>query len=291
MNYLQAPFFRAQLVVQAVLLGVLFVLPSQYATNFLFALSLVLLAFVGIPHGANDLLYRKNPTVWGAAKFLAAYLGAMALYAGLWWQWPIVALVVFFLVSIHHFGQSNFEARTHWHAPALVWGFWLLVAPVTIHFEESTAIFREMTGGVGSFSLPHAWLLVVRMALLALYLFLVMRRYKAAKWQLLLQALLVAIWLETTPLVSGFIVVFALWHSSQSLYFQWKTFSSQRKKLPKAKVFWLNMVLFTLISFGFLFVIGQFVALTTAVLFVLLSIITLPHVVVMDGLYKQLPES
>jgi beta-carotene 15,15'-dioxygenase len=287
MNYLNSTFFKIQLLAQSVLLVAFFAIPSHQKETFLLAVSAVLLVVVGIPHGANDFLYREEKTFKGGVKFLLAYIGAMLLYAGLWYLLPSFALLLFLVITVHHFGQSNFESQTTWHLPALLWGLWLLAAPISIHLEESTAIFFEMTGGSGAVSWTPIWLTGIRLGLLAVYLLVAWRKYPQVFAGLLLQAALIAIWLEFTPLLSGFIVVFALWHSSQSLYFQWNNFKLQRSNLPQLKIFWLNMALFTAISFGFLYVVASITPLTTALLFMLLAIVTLPHVFVMDHLYQQ----
>ena len=109
-------------------------------------LSLVL---VGVPHGGNDFFYRPDKSLKGSLRFLGLYLGSMALYLGLW-QWaPAIALLLFLAISMHHFGQSNFNA-SKWYVPeSLLWGAWLLGFPLVRHFSEATSLFSEMMGDFG----------------------------------------------------------------------------------------------------------------------------------------------
>jgi len=88
-------------------------------------------------------------------------------------------------------------------------------------------------------------------------------------------------------LLSGFIIIFTLWHSSQSLFYQWKHYSEMKSPKPSISFFIANMLLFTIIAALFLYLISLILPLTIGVLFILLSIITLPHVIVMDGIYKK----
>jgi Brp/Blh family beta-carotene 15,15'-monooxygenase len=281
MSYLQSSFFRYQVFIQWALIGCTLLLPESYRENFALVVGGLLLAVVGIPHGANDLLYRKNTV----PHFLGFYLGTMALYALLWWWQPSAALLIFLIVSIHHFGQSNFENHKIFHAPALLWGTWLLLAPVAIHYQESTAIFSEMTQ-THSFPVPTAAaLLYLRWGAFVVYLLVALWFYRAAALPLLAQALGIAIWLEITSLISGFIVVFALWHSTQSMHYQWVWHQSQYPQ--QTKNFWSNLAIFSLLTFGFLGLFAAFVPLTAAILFILLAVVTLPHALVMNNLYNK----
>lgn len=287
MNYIASPLFAVQLALQALLLLLVWALPAAWAESFLFGTAALLLCLIGIPHGANDLLYRRNKSWRGAAVFLSLYLGSMALYAGLWYLAPVLALLIFFLISVHHFGQSNFESEQLWHAPSLLWGGLLLLYPVALHQAESFGIFQQMMGLATT--LPPPTLLLAAAALLTLvYLALSYRSYPAVFGRLLLQCLLIIGWLYSTNLLGGFIIVFCLWHSLQSLYYQWGYYQQAYQHHPRPlRLFVANMAAYTLLALGFLWVCSLFLPLSIALLFILLSIITLPHAAVMDFIYKD----
>jgi Flp pilus assembly protein TadB len=96
---------------------------------------------------------------------------------------------------------------------------------------------------------------------------------------------LVTAWHVYTPLLTGFLVVFCLWHAIQSIKDQANFYT--KVKGHSIEKFWLFMVpfgLIALIAFGlFLYFFG----LTTGQLLMVLSLITLPHVFVMNDLYHQ----
>jgi len=264
----------------------LLLVPKPMAETAVFYLAGLLLIVVGIPHGANDLLYRADKTMRGAVRFLLLYIGSMLLYGLLWYFLPQLALAIFLLISIHHFGQSNFENKDFRSLPSLLWGGLLLLAPVAFHTSEALSIFGEMTGT--RYAANSTWWLLALGTLSAVYLLVALLRYPVLWWQLLLQWALVMLWLAFAPLLSGFIVVFGLWHSAQSLQYQWAYFMGHAQNIRhKPRFFVLNMTLYTILAGAFLFGISFFLPIETALLFVLLSIITLPHAVVMDGIYRR----
>lgn len=287
MHYLQSGFFKFQFLVQIILLTIYYILPEGVKQSFLNICSLMLLVFVGIPHGANDLLYRNNKSIRGALIFLIIYLGVMVIYAGLWWWQPFWALIIFGLISVHHFGQSNFESDLRFHIPSILWGVWLLAAPVCIHFNESMSVFAQMMDEeIMILNRPILWM-VIRYGLLAVYVLTAILKYPQLWVSVVIQALLLAIWFESTPLLTGFIIVFSVWHSSQSLYFQWKFYQKAKNSLTSWKLFVTNMFIFTCMAGLILYAISIYYVLDISSLFILLSIISLPHIIVMDGLYQN----
>lgn len=285
-HYLQSSFFKFQWILQFVLLLVFLILPQGYNVDFLNICSVSLLIIIGIPHGANDLLYRKNKSIKGALIFLLIYLGSMFVYAGLWWVSPLLALILFLVISVHHFGQSNYENHKTFHIPSLLWGGWLLIAPVFIHFNESISIFAEMIKLESSTENWETVSWVVRYGILIAYLLIAINNYPKLWLFIVLQSLLIALWYEFTPLLSGFIIVFTVWHSSQSLFYQWKFYRNMERPKPSIQFFITNMFIFTCMAGLFLYLISIYFELNISMLFILLSIITLPHVIVMDGIYK-----
>ena len=216
-------FFWTQTLLQMALILVAAFFGSTATLLSVFAV--VALVLVGVPHGGNDFYYRPNKSLWGSLKFLLFYLGCMAIYALVWKWLPMIALVAFLVISVHHFGQSNFLAE-RWHAPeSLLWGFWLLLFPMLKHGREAVGILAEMMGSTqplppnwGTFS-NQTWAVFV-LSFGVLYAFVLWRRKVVHRNQFLLQWALVTLWYWLTPLVLGFVVVFCLWHSAQSMRYQ-----------------------------------------------------------------------
>lgn len=283
------PFFWFQCGLQlAMILMVFFLGANHMVLVFLAVAGLVLL---GIPHGGNDFYYRPNKSFGGSVRFLVYYMGCMLLYLGLWWLFSGFALLIFLLISMHHFGQSNFE-NAKWNAPeSLLWGGWLLFFPMVKHAPEVIDIFSEMLGFSES---KMGWGLVVSNNALVWLCFLFGSMYACVLkwrkvpnlWQYTLQWALVTLWYWITPLILGFVVVFCYWHALQSLRYQ-IVYIKNRDDLK------LGAIIRGFLPLGFVALLGMAACTSFDVMnhlglgFVLLSLVTLPHVVVMDGIYRK----
>ena len=289
MPYINSKLFTIQMILQLGILLLFYFIDFDAAFQAIFAG--ILLCLIGIPHGANDHLYRKDQTWFGMAKFLAVYLGIIAAYIILWCFLPLAALILFFVISFHHFGQSNFENDKVGYLPSIFWGILFLAFPVILHFDEAILIFKSMVGK-GDFNelifrvepLQLAnWQIATLILIGFTYLVSIFIYQKPYFIKYLFQFVLLCLWYFFTPLLFGFIVVFCLWHALQSTQHQVNFYTTFYKKTRAG--FFIAMLPFSLISllgFGlylyfFSFNIGQS--------FILLSLITLPHVLVMHKLY------
>lgn len=290
MRYINSNLFLVQVVVQlALIVWILFFDISLIAQAII---SGVFLCIVGIPHGSNDYLYRNNRTNWGLIIFLVFYLGVIALYALLWYLIPMLALILFFIISFHHFGQSNNENESVWHLPSILWGIILIILPVIIHFEEAILIFKSMLSPNQVYAVNQSypvtfqsWKIAIIVIIAIVYLFSI---YKAEKKYLLnytLQFVLITFWYLLTPLLFGFIMVFCLWHSFQSLRHQKHYFTNMAESTSTN--FYLAMLPFSCIALAaFAFYLYYF-NFHIGGAFILLSLITLPHVLVSHQQYQH----
>ncbi len=120
----------------------------------------VLVAFVGLPHGAADHLFarpRLEPlcgSAW-APVFLAGYLAVAAGVVLGWFVAPAVTIVVFFLASAWHFGQEEprFAIGPRRLRPLFRFarGGLVIWLPLVVHTAEVSRILAVVTpGGDGS---------------------------------------------------------------------------------------------------------------------------------------------
>lgn len=288
-NYTGSMLFRWQLLLQLFfILMVPFLLQFEMLQG---ALCLGGLVFLGIPHGGNDFFYRKEKNTAGSIRFLSMYLGVMLLYLALWFVWPMLSLGLFLLISIHHFGQSNFNTNQIWSLDSVLWGSWLVGFPVLKHSEEVFGVFATMLGqseskvsGLGH--LNDSGLLVVSIIFVLMYGAVLYRSHRSSWLSYLLQWFLVTVWYWFTPLLLGFVVVFCFWHALQSMQYQLDYVSVNYKQNRKKTLMgFVPFGLMALVGMGFLLRFDLESNLGFA--FVLLSLVTLPHVVVMDGLYRS----
>jgi beta-carotene 15,15'-dioxygenase len=291
--YIRSNLFLSQIAVQLLLMAVFFFFRVELEYQAIFCG--ILLCTVGIPHGANDYLYRPDKSLMGILKFLGIYLGMILLYVGLWWMAPLFALILFFIISFHHFGQSNFENESTKHLPSWLWGIWILALPALLHFNEAMGIFKQMISSeieptpspsyhqMQTIDFNRQLILIAALGTLYLISLVLYERENIVRY--LIQFIIVSLWYFFTPLLSGFIIVFCLWHALQSLQHQAIYFKQSTKgtvlQFTKAM---MPLSLIALISFGVYVYFREF---KIAEAFILLSLITLPHVLVMHRLYHE----
>jgi beta-carotene 15,15'-dioxygenase len=123
----------------------------------LFALGMIT---VGIPHGAVDHLLGAG--TWNQRKapiFILRYLLLAGVMIMLWLVMPQIALIVFLLYSMWHFGEADGKSWDFDCMTSLLWGISLLVYILGTHFDETNTILTS----IGSLSFPFAipiWFLI-----------------------------------------------------------------------------------------------------------------------------------
>lgn len=262
-------------------------------------LVLGLMLILGLPHGATD--HGLYQSMWGGNKrtFLFFYGIVIALYGLVWYLAPLVAFGVFILLSIYHFGQSNWVnskyanpslARGHY----LLWGSGILLTPILLHAGEAAAIVSVMTG----IELPVDFSpLPIIISLGCLNILVIALRFfrgeissaRCGK-ELLGYGLLMGLFF-TNSLLLGFTVYFVCWHSLSSALDQVRFFN--RKPAPDLlrQLRWEigYTVLGALLFCGFVWLgPGPQAALTPAIMggvFVFISLLTLPHMLLIEELY------
>ncbi|MBM4010800.1 MAG: hypothetical protein FJ286_05390 [Planctomycetes bacterium] len=198
----------------------------------------MLVALVGLPHGAADHRYarpRLEPLLGGAwmVVFLAAYVTVAAAIAGGWFVAPAATIVVFFLASAWHFGQE--EPRIPLGPPCLrpvfrcARGGLVMWVPLVVHGDEVRATLGLVAPGGSTPAIQQATTLLTACAWIMLPIAAVgwalqglaardrggrMRRVLIA--DNLLVASLAALFAAASPLVS-FPVYFCAWHSVRGL--------------------------------------------------------------------------
>ncbi len=195
----------------------------------------LVIAFLGIPHGAVDHLVAETPdrasrsmsdgTMW---RFHLGYVAAMAAYGLVWLVAPGLALAGFLVLSVHHFGQSDLAyLRIEPHLQIVVQvsrGLFLVGVPLVAHLATVAPVVERL-GGVDPTSWPWladhtaAWCLLLvgqHIAVGALVAPRIAGRSIIVRESATV-AVLTALFVFTDPLI-GFAVYFGLWHSINHLH-------------------------------------------------------------------------
>lgn len=269
-------------------------------------IAIPLLLLVGIPHGATDhlIFLQLQKSFFGGKQleqFYLNYLLLMAAYSVIWWLFPILALTIFLVLSIYHFGQSNwhyvnFDSKIQAWATYLNWGAFVLLAPILWHFETAVPILGSITRSEVitvnptwgqalclMLFLSNVWMACV----LKVGQFLTRRQFIRELFNLLILSFLYAF----TPLILGFVIYFVFWHSLNSIAdqirffkdrledYSWKTYVRQALPLSIVAVVGLGLLYALQTSLGIQPNLG--------LLFIFISVVTLPHMILIDLLYGE----
>ncbi len=291
-----------------ILITVLFMLTAMFLPGIHTAIApwVVLLSVfvVGIPHGAIDHimaaeLFGLNQTLKDHLLFYTSYLLIMLLVAALWYFVPIAGMALFLIISIYHFGQADMEdfmvrrsGNWIWHTGRgiLIIGLIIFVEPEITYPIMAQAMQIDLLQFESWMPNPviTSGLIIIGYILLSLFGYFQNRFHSVTDFaydSLLLTGLLII----TGPLV-GFAIYFALWHSAGHIREMREFFESNKKSLSLYE-FYKKATPFTLVSiFGLALLIAinnafelqeQFLSL----MFILISVLTLPHMFIVDKMY------
>ena len=263
---------------------------------------LSLLITVGIPHGALDHLIEFRSTKASPKRlrwFYAKYLCLILLTGLIWVVFPSFALLATILISAYHFGQSQLFYLPVSKALQLVvyttWGLTVLSFIIVFNFEQCLEIFASLHWIELDFWWSYDFwrmLLISSAAITTLVL-------AWAKWVQLMSVrdLLFEIALLCflgfiafqADAIMAIAIYFGLWHSFRSLVLEYLSLPS----LKGVKHFIFELLPFTLLALTGMLLINYlanwyFEEISPFMVFiVLVSALTVPHLVVMDNLYRS----
>lgn len=259
---------------------------------------------VGIPHGAIDHVLFIDGTGVKERHFYVGYVFIMAVYAFLWFLFPAVAIGIFLVVSAYHFGESQLTSllSTDFRARVLVytmWGAHILAGLLYYNHEELlllSSTYEDMSAISMLFDLTLAkvtlWLTSATLILVIIYSLY----YRLVATEVILREIftvaLIHIAFYLLPLLLGFTVYFVILHSFKVLIDE---FQFLRKKVNTLHIsaFILKLLPLTIVSIAAsaaLALLIQFEVLSISYVLlaiVLISLITLPHSIVMANFYNR----
>lgn len=284
------------------------VFTSAFGDQATFIVSIALICLIGIPHGATDhLLFfsiaKKLPGNHKVLRlrFYLTYLGIMATYGLFWYLSPGLSFLIFILVSFYHFGQENLK-EIRWKSSSLKYisfllsGVFVLATPLLADMKTALPIIEAISGieSISLLDIEHCRNLALASGvvygtyILVLMLFrhldLLAGVHELANWLILFALFL------NTPLMMGFAVYFSLWHALPSIIEQIGFLKKNQLKYSFHKHV-LNIAPYTLLSIGGIFLGLYFLkdsslAAQTGIGFMFLSIITMPHILLMDRFHE-----
>lgn len=277
------------------LLSILFLLTEIVGFKYDYSIQLILfgigLIFLGIPHGAGDMIIaretaNKKNIPFSNLNFLLGYLGSMLVYGIIWYLSAPLGLGIFILISIFHFGEledmqsQNFLDKL---PVKLLLGSLVLGIIILGHWEESKNIIIEM-GLLNLDLIPpnfiNYFILGSSLLLLGLAYF--------NKNNLLTNTILTLIIGLQLPLILAFSLYFIACHSLNSIQ-KVQYFTKLSYKQLFLKLFPFTLSTFILFILYLFFYDGS--KLLIANIFIFISIITFPHFFIMHKMLSQIESS
>jgi Brp/Blh family beta-carotene 15,15'-monooxygenase len=277
--------------------------------NIQIALFTVSILLVGIPHGALDhLIEEKNNAkrnkAFSMVRFLGQYLMRMAVFALLWYWVPVVALVLFLILSAYHFGETDLAGL---HAKGIIfkalqvsYGLMMLSYMLLTHIHEVVPIINELPQLKDKKLLFYAnefrviSLALISVSTIGLGFIVYLKDDYKNKFEYLgfIVQLMCILWIMVSlPLILAFTFYFGCWHSLHSLNnirhhlserpghpLDW--YGLMRKSLPFS-IAALAMIVLVVIWAGNMYdtpilMMGFFIG---------IAILTAPHLEIMSKMY------
>lgn len=269
-------------------------------------LAVGLIVLIGIPHGATDYIifqYLSKPFLGTESlfNFYRNYILIMGAYAFLWWISPLLSLGIFLGLSIYHFGQSNWNYLNNTSKFVriglyLVWGTFVLLTPILLHYEEASGILTQILGfQPAPISKTWRWAMVFFLFAHSVYLCLYLRAEELISRQQfqneLVNLVLLFLVYSLTPLLLGFAIYFVFWHSLGSVMDQ-ITFFKKRVRDYDLKNYIQHALPISLIALatlgGLVWYQGNIgIHADLGAMFMFISVVTLPHMLLIEKLYEE----
>ena len=302
-----------QLMVQLITLIIIMVSFSknEWLVSSSLVIALFLIVLIGIPHGANDhLLFfnlinkRMDEKNNKSTLFFASYIGLILIYVGCWYLFPTFSLGLFILISIYHFGQSNLyispiESKFVKLISIFLSGSFVLLTPIFAHIETALPVIQTISKNpdILTISEETGIKLAISTGILMIIHWVILMlskniNFKNGIHEILNVFLLFGLFYYS-PLWIGFAIYFTLWHAIPSIEDQINFFKTTRANYNLGKYI-REIFPFSLIAlFGLLFAYNyseEYISVNQglALLFSFISVITLPHMIMMDLLYLRI---
>jgi beta-carotene 15,15'-dioxygenase len=267
-----------------------------------------LIFILGVPHGAMDFLVaEKNSTAekkdFNIYKFVFVYVARLSIVA-LCWVNPILAIIIFMTCSIFHFGETDLatigiNGRGFWWSVLFSLHGALVLCIITIcpiqQIVSALPNLKTLPNFVtGAFAFLYNYKIIIvgtlLFAVLILSFLLTKGNYNAINYKMLFVYVSFIVVVSILPSILGFALYFAIWHSLVSLknifQFSKKQDSGSSKTIHRFLLFSVLSLVSVVATYYLLSNYFPATNLLSATI-VILSVLTLPHLIEMHGMYKQ----
>ncbi len=259
-------------------------------------ISFLLIFFIGLPHGSFD---GAVASLVGFSdriqflKFIFYYLILFFLVILFWLQFPIVALSIFIIMTIIHFGLcdwTNFKINQHKYSVSLTYGMTIIFGIIFFNENQSILIFEYLTNEKiyifqKYFFIPY----FLTLFSIIYFIYLSIFENKLRKGVIEIFFLLFIFYLFD-PLLS-FAIYFCFFHTYKHLK---HLINNIYLNLKNKKFVIYSTLVFTVVSWvagiGIIYYLVEnltFYESLLKVIFIGLAALTLPHMLLVDVVYRR----
>ena len=275
-------------------------LTSYLSNKYQIILGFFLILSFGVLHGANDLVLidqLKSNKKLDFVKIIGIYVSIVGISVLLFTNIPIVALLLFILVSSYHFGEQHWneiiKTNKSFITPIFQFNYGLLILVILFYFNSKEVI--EIIFEITKYTLSTEFIETALLITLSLFVVLSIRLYQISTEfknnliEQLFYLVVLAIVFKASSLIWGFTIYFIFWHSIPSLNDQLiflygsSTWADFKKYFKTAFIYWF----ISLIGVFGLYYIAKDMVVFDALFFAFLASITFPHFIVILNMYQK----
>ena len=259
-------------------------------------ISFLLIFFIGLPHGSFDgavasLVGFNNRKQF--LQFLIYYLALFFIVIVFWLYFPILALFIFIMMTIAHFGLcdwTNYRIRKYKYSVSFTYGMTIIFGIIFFNENQSFLIFEYLTNDK-IYLLQKYFYIPYFLTLISIIYFIYLSIFEKKLRKGIVEILfLLSIFYFFDPLLS-FAIYFCFFHTYKHLKHLIKNIYSN---LKNKKFVIYSTLIFTLISWagglGIVYYLVQNLSLYESILkviFIGLAALTLPHMLLVDIVYRK----
>ena len=259
-------------------------------------ISFLLIFFIGLPHGSFDgavasLVGFNNRKQF--LQFLIYYLALFFIVIVFWLYFPILALFIFIMMTIAHFGLcdwTNYRIKKYKYSVSFTYGMTIIFGIIFFNENQSFLIFEYLTNDK-IYLLQKYFYIPYFLTLISIIYFIYLSIFEKKLRKGIVEILfLLSIFYFFDPLLS-FAIYFCFFHTYKHLKHLIKNIYSN---LKNKKFVIYSTLIFTLTSWagglGIVYYLFQNLSLYESILkviFIGLAALTLPHMLLVDIVYRK----